>query len=124
MRQPVAKPKEDESSDSDVDVRVAVDEETVKKILQDDFTFDIKSDVMGLAYKNREKSNKHKYMDVMKNREALVESTDVYHNLNVASEIPKLPELPKPALLKVLDLWKEHQRKMKAADAWMVKGAP
>ena len=69
--------------------------------MQEDFSFDIRSDVMGVAYKNRDRSNKHKYMGDMKNREAMVESTDVYHNLNVTNEIPKLPDLPKPTLLKV-----------------------
>ena len=61
----------------------------------------VETSLLGAAYKGKEPSNKHKYMSGFKTRECMVDSSDVYHNLHVDHELEKLPDLPKPPLLKV-----------------------
>ncbi|XP_075244301.1 WD repeat-containing protein on Y chromosome-like isoform X2 [Convolutriloba macropyga] len=95
-----------ESSDSENDTAdggkglAGLNAEEQEELFRDDFSFDIKSDVLGVAYKNKEKSNKAKYMGGFQERQSLVDNNDIYHNLHVDHELAKLPDLPKPPLLK------------------------
>ena len=102
---PVVNTTATDSSESDQDVmhqqHHIQEEKDLEQILKDDFSFDIKSDLLGVAYKNKSRSNKHKYMGQLKPRDNLVDSSDIYQNLSVDHQITKLPELPKPLLLKV-----------------------
>ena len=60
-----------------------------------------------LSFQNKEKSNKAKYMGGFQERQSLVDNNDIYHNLHVDHELAKLPDLPKPPLLKVNVLMKQ-----------------